>query len=308
MHVLGTDGNYVFPANALTLVRIIAGTGAVCSPLPRWGCSVSAPSCARSAGAVTAGIVVFVLPNLLGPGVLGPGASGGALTWLYRFTPAAAFSVFGVLPRSSLVDFPYTLANDYYPLAPWAGLAVLCRLHRRRPRRGGVPAPAQRRMTEALLRRVDQAAHPHRQPPGCSSAPSPSPSQSAPRSLPPPTSRPGSGGEQDPTRARAHRRRPRPSRHRRARGAGHLRGVRHRHDPHHPRRHAPPPRPARSEGSQRGRPHPRRRGARPSPAACSPGDCCSPPPGSTPPTDTRSSRSPTAPRCAPRPAASSTSS
>ena len=78
---------------------------------------------------MTAGIVVFILPTVLGPGILGPGASGGSggsMTWLYRFTPAAGLSVLGVLPRSSLVDFPYTLANGYYPLSPWAGLAVLC--------------------------------------------------------------------------------------------------------------------------------------------------------------------------------------
>ena len=79
-----------------------------------------------SAGAVTAGVVVFVLPTLIGPGILGSAASSGTMTWLYRFTPAAGFSVFGVLPRSALVDFPYTLANGYYPLASWAGLAVMC--------------------------------------------------------------------------------------------------------------------------------------------------------------------------------------
>jgi hypothetical protein len=33
--------------------------------------------------------------------------------------------VFGALPRSSLVDYPFTLDNGYYPLGPWAGLAVL---------------------------------------------------------------------------------------------------------------------------------------------------------------------------------------
>ncbi|MGH3426784.1 MAG: hypothetical protein ACRDQZ_04345, partial [Mycobacteriales bacterium] len=63
------------------------------------------------------------LPSLLGPGVLGPGAS--EASWPYEATPAAAFSVFGALPRSSLVDYPFTLANGYYPLSPWGGLAVL---------------------------------------------------------------------------------------------------------------------------------------------------------------------------------------
>jgi uncharacterized membrane protein len=70
--------------------------------------------------------VVFVLPAFTGPGVLGPASSSGAETWLYTVTPAAGFSVLGLLPRSSLVSFPYTMGNGYYPLPPWAGLLVLC--------------------------------------------------------------------------------------------------------------------------------------------------------------------------------------
>jgi ABC-type transport system involved in multi-copper enzyme maturation permease subunit len=128
MHVLGSGGNYVFPAHALTLARIVAGTGAVIA-VTAVGVLGVGTILRSGAGAVTAGVVVFVLPSLLGPGILGPaasGGSGGAMTWVYRFTPAAGFSVLGVLPRSSLVNFPYTLGNGYYPLAPWAGLAVLC--------------------------------------------------------------------------------------------------------------------------------------------------------------------------------------
>jgi hypothetical protein len=63
---------------------------------------------------------VFVLPY-----VIGSSLSGGAETWLFRLTPAAAFSVLGTPPRSALVDYPYTFANGYYPLSPWAGLLVL---------------------------------------------------------------------------------------------------------------------------------------------------------------------------------------
>jgi ABC-type transport system involved in multi-copper enzyme maturation permease subunit len=125
IHVLDSGGNYVFPADALTLTRIIAGAGAVLA-VTAVGALALGTILRSSAGAVTAGMVVFVLPNLIGPGVLGTTASGGVITWLYRLTPAAAFSVFGVLPRSSVVNFPFTLANGYYPLSPWAGLAVLC--------------------------------------------------------------------------------------------------------------------------------------------------------------------------------------
>jgi ABC-type transport system involved in multi-copper enzyme maturation permease subunit len=108
-HVLNTNGNYIFPTSTATEMRVIVGAGLLLA--------------LTAAGAVTAGIIVFVLPSLFGPGVLGPGASGAS--WVYEATPAAAFSVFGALPRSPLVDYPFTLANGYYPLSPWAGLAIL---------------------------------------------------------------------------------------------------------------------------------------------------------------------------------------
>jgi ABC-type transport system involved in multi-copper enzyme maturation permease subunit len=121
-HVLDTNGNYIFPTSTVTQIRVIVGTGLLLA-LTAVGVLALGTILRRAAGAVTAGIIVFVLPSLLGPGVLGPGASGAS--WLYEATPAAAFSVFGALPRSSLVEYPFTLANGYYPLSPWAGLAVL---------------------------------------------------------------------------------------------------------------------------------------------------------------------------------------
>ena len=124
IHALNTGGNYIFPTSALVLVQIIAGTGALLA-ITAIGVLAVGTILRTSVGAVTAGIVLFILPSLLGPGVLGPGGTGGFTTALYRFSPAAAFSVFGVLPRTSLVSFPYTLANGYYPLSAWAGLAVL---------------------------------------------------------------------------------------------------------------------------------------------------------------------------------------
>jgi ABC-type transport system involved in multi-copper enzyme maturation permease subunit len=121
-HVLTTNGNYIFPTGTATQIRVIVGTGLLLA-LTAVGVLALGTILRRAAGAVTAGIIVFVLPSLLGPGVLGPGASNAS--WLYEATPAAAFSVFGALPRSSLVDYPFTLANGYYPLSPWAGLAIL---------------------------------------------------------------------------------------------------------------------------------------------------------------------------------------
>lgn len=117
--ILAHNGVYVFPAGAATVAGIVVGCGLV-TALTAVAVLGLGTMLRRSAGAVAAGIVVFVLPYLIGSNM-----SGGAETWLFRATPAAAFSVLGVLPRSSLVDYPYTFVNGYYPLPAWAGLLVL---------------------------------------------------------------------------------------------------------------------------------------------------------------------------------------
>ena len=137
-HFLNTNGNYVFPASALTVARIIAGSGALVA-VTAIAVLALGTILRKSAGAVTAGVVVFLLPY-----VIGSVASGGAGAWLFRLTPAAAFSVLGAFPRSALVSYPYTLGNGYYPLAPWAGLLVLCAY-----------AAAALAIATALLRRRD---------------------------------------------------------------------------------------------------------------------------------------------------------
>jgi ABC-type transport system involved in multi-copper enzyme maturation permease subunit len=124
-HVMNANGNYIFPAGALTVARVIAGSGALVA-LTAVAVLAIGTILRRSAGAILAGVVVFVLPTFTGPGIIGPTASGSAATWLYRVSPAAGFSILGLLPRSRLVSYPYTMANGYYPLRPWAGLLVLC--------------------------------------------------------------------------------------------------------------------------------------------------------------------------------------
>jgi ABC-type transport system involved in multi-copper enzyme maturation permease subunit len=123
-HLMRANGNYIFPADSLTVAQVIAGSGALVALT-----SVAALGIAtilrRSAIAILIGVLVFVLPTLTGPGIIGPTSSGAAATWLYRVTPAAGFSLLGILPRSGLVSYPYTMANGYYPLSPWAGLLIL---------------------------------------------------------------------------------------------------------------------------------------------------------------------------------------
>jgi ABC-type transport system involved in multi-copper enzyme maturation permease subunit len=50
----------------------------------------------------------------------------GAADWLPRATPAAGFAIQQAYPRYPQVAADYTPGNGFYPLAPWAGFAVLC--------------------------------------------------------------------------------------------------------------------------------------------------------------------------------------
>jgi ABC-type transport system involved in multi-copper enzyme maturation permease subunit len=123
-HVMSANGNYIFPADSLTVARVIVGSGALVA-LTAVAVLGIGTILRRSAGAILAGVLVFVLPTFTGPGIIGPTSSGSAAAWLYRVTPAAGFSMLGLLPRSGLVSYQYTMANGYYPLPPWAGLLVL---------------------------------------------------------------------------------------------------------------------------------------------------------------------------------------
>jgi hypothetical protein len=68
-------------------------------------------------------ITLTILPYFFASplGILPPAAG----DWLLRITPAAAFAIQQAYPRYPQVLAAYTPQNDYYPLAPWLGLAVL---------------------------------------------------------------------------------------------------------------------------------------------------------------------------------------
>ena len=65
-----------------------------------------------------------VLPYILA--VVAPVLPAGPADWVLRVTPAAAFAVQQSAPQYAQVSSAYTPFNGYYPLAPWAGFAVLC--------------------------------------------------------------------------------------------------------------------------------------------------------------------------------------
>jgi ABC-type transport system involved in multi-copper enzyme maturation permease subunit len=116
------NGSVVYPVAPLTEVRVVAGTAALIAVAAVLALAIGA-ILRRSAAAVTGVIVVIVLPYILARTAVLPA---GAAQWLLRITPAAGFAIQQTLPRYPQVSNAYTPVNGYYPLAPWAGFAVLC--------------------------------------------------------------------------------------------------------------------------------------------------------------------------------------
>jgi ABC-type transport system involved in multi-copper enzyme maturation permease subunit len=121
--LLRSNGVYILPVSMLTEIRVVAGSAALLAVAAVFVLSLGA-LLRSSAAAVTVGIVVIVLPYLLVNAV--PTLPAGAADWMLRVTPAAAFAIQQSLPHYSQVSASYTPVNGYYPLAPWAGFAVLC--------------------------------------------------------------------------------------------------------------------------------------------------------------------------------------
>ena len=121
--LLHANGNPIPPVPVLTWLQVVIGTAALLAVSAVLGLAVGT-LLRRSAGAVTAVIGAIVLPYLLAtvPGILPVGAG----QWLLRVTPAAGFAVQQTLTQYAQVNDVYTPGTGYFPLAPWAGFAVLC--------------------------------------------------------------------------------------------------------------------------------------------------------------------------------------
>ncbi|MDQ2813103.1 MAG: DUF1349 domain-containing protein [Actinomycetota bacterium] len=121
--VLVSHGVYVSPVTAVTEVRVIVGTATVIAL-----CAVLAVAIGtvlrRGAAAVAAVIALIVVPYVLTVPI--PVLPLGVADWLMRLSPAAAFAVEQTVVQYPQVSDVYAPAYGYCPLAPWAGLAVLC--------------------------------------------------------------------------------------------------------------------------------------------------------------------------------------
>ena len=121
--VLRGNGAYVYPASALTQVRVIVGTAAVLAVTAVIALAIGT-ILRRGIGAVAVVVMVIVLPYMFT--VAAPILPVGPADWLLRLTPAAGFAIQQTLVQYPQVTNTYTAAYGYYPLPPWAGLAVLC--------------------------------------------------------------------------------------------------------------------------------------------------------------------------------------
>jgi ABC-type transport system involved in multi-copper enzyme maturation permease subunit len=120
--VLRGNGNYLYPVTPLTEVRMVVGTAAMLAVAAVLALAIGA-LVRRSAIAVTVVIVAIVLPFLISVTNLLPA---GADQWLMRLAPAAAFSIQQTIPNYPQVSNVCSVGGGCYPLAPWAGFAVLC--------------------------------------------------------------------------------------------------------------------------------------------------------------------------------------
>jgi ABC-type transport system involved in multi-copper enzyme maturation permease subunit len=120
--ILRANGGHLDPVSSLTQLRVVAGTAALLAVAAVLALAVGTVL-RRSVAAVSAVIVAMVLPYVLAVASVLPTGTAG---WLLRLTPAAAFAVQQSLHQYPQVTAAYTPQAGYYPLAPWAGFAVLC--------------------------------------------------------------------------------------------------------------------------------------------------------------------------------------
>jgi ABC-type transport system involved in multi-copper enzyme maturation permease subunit len=123
IHTLRGDGSFVLPMTAFTEVRVVVGVAAMLAVAAVLALALGMLA-RRGVTAVTVVMAVIFLPILLAtlPAVLPPSAQ----DWLLRVMPPAAFAVTQNLPAYHQVIAQDTVPTGYFPLAWWAGFAVLC--------------------------------------------------------------------------------------------------------------------------------------------------------------------------------------
>jgi hypothetical protein len=116
-------GQVLLTVPVLTEARVIVGLAAMLALAAVFAAALGA-ILRRSAAAITIAVLVVVLPFLLDALHVFPAGVG---DWLLRLTPAAGLAVEQSIPRyAQVATVTSPAAGGYYPLSPYAGLAVLC--------------------------------------------------------------------------------------------------------------------------------------------------------------------------------------
>ncbi|MEU1735615.1 ABC transporter permease subunit [Streptosporangium sp. NPDC020145] len=119
--ILRGNGNAVLPVPLLTQVRIVVGMAVLFALAAVLALALGA-LLRRSVAAVVTAITVIVVPHVLATTSVLPDS---AAQWLLRLTPAAGFATQQSVPQYAHVLGHYAPIAGFYPLPPWAGLAVL---------------------------------------------------------------------------------------------------------------------------------------------------------------------------------------
>jgi len=120
--ILLSNGINTLPVTPLIELRVIFGTAALLAVAAVFALALGALF-RHSLPAIAVAIAAIVLPYFLPiTSVLPLEVS----QWLLRLTPAAGFAIQQSIPEYPQVIGLYVPLAGYYPLAPWAGFAVLC--------------------------------------------------------------------------------------------------------------------------------------------------------------------------------------
>ncbi|MEV1171933.1 hypothetical protein [Nonomuraea sp. NPDC049784] len=119
--ILRANGNSILPVSLLTQARIVVGMAALLALAAVLALALGA-LLRRSVAAVITAVVAIVVPHVVATTSILPDS---AAQWLLRVTPAAGFAI-----QQSIPEYPHVLQHyapiaGFYPLPPWAGLAVL---------------------------------------------------------------------------------------------------------------------------------------------------------------------------------------
>ncbi|MGN9781150.1 hypothetical protein ACTMTF_06970 [Nonomuraea sp. ZG12] len=120
--ILRANGNQILPVSPLTEARVIVGTAALLAVAAVLALALGTLF-RRAVGAVIAAVLLIVVPYVLATTSVLPDT---AAHWLLRVTPAAGFAIQQSIPEYAHVLGHYAPIAGFYPLAPWAGFAVLC--------------------------------------------------------------------------------------------------------------------------------------------------------------------------------------